>query len=70
MLTADSTVAFQLIGIEVGKLVGLQLVHSFGQYLLIGFVTQVGNEAALLCAEHITRAANVEVLHGDVDAAA
>ena len=69
LLAADSTVAFQFISIEVGKFVGLKLTYGFGQYLLISFVAQIGNKTALLRAEHITRTADVEVLHGNVDTA-
>ena len=57
------------IGIEVGELLALQFVHGFFQDFLVGFVSQVGDEAALLRSQHIARPTDIEVLHGDMDTA-
>ena len=38
LATDDASVCFQFFGIKVGKLVGLQFVHSFGENLLIRLV--------------------------------
>ena len=58
------------VGVEVGKLFGLQFVYGLLQNLLIGFVAEVGDEAALFGPQHVAGSPDVEVLHGDVDAAA
>ena len=44
-----------------------QLHHSLIQNLHIRLITQVGNESRLLGAQQITRTANIQVLHGDMD---
>ena len=59
-----------LLLVQVGKLIIFQLCDSLVEYLLVRFVTQVGNESALLSAEQVARPAYVEVLHGYVDARA
>ena len=70
LLTADGAVTFQFVGIQVGEFIGFQFVHGFGKYLLIRLIAQVGNEAALLSSQQIAGPTDVEVLHGNVDAAA
>ena len=47
-----------------------QFGHSLGQNLLVGFESDVGDVAALLGAEQVTRTANIEVLHRDVESRA
>ena len=47
-----------------------QLCHGLVENLLIGLVAEVGDEAALLGTQQIAGTTDVEVLHGDVDAAA
>ncbi len=44
--------------------------HGLLQYALVGFVTEVGNESRLFGSEKVSGTPYVEVLHGDVDAAA
>ena len=61
---------FDFFGVEVGELFVLQFRHSLGENLLIGFISQISNEAALFRTKQVARAADVEVLHGDVDARA
>ena len=56
--------------IQVGELVGFQLVHGLRENLLVSFVTHVGNEAALLRAQEVSGSADVEVLQGYVESAA
>ena len=46
----------------------LQLRHGFVQDALVGLVSQVGYEARLLGTQHITRTADIQVLHGQVEA--
>ena len=58
------------LGKEVGKLFVPQFVYSLVQNPMVSFVAQVRNESALLAAENVAGPADVEVLHGDVDAAA
>ena len=55
---------------SVGKLFGGEFQHGFFEHFLIGFVAQVGNESALFGTEQVAGAAYVEVLHGNVNAAA
>ncbi len=57
-------------GVHGRKLLGAQFGDSLFQDALIGLVAQVGDEAALLGAQQVARTANVEVLHGDLDARA
>ena len=54
----------------VGELLGAQLKHCLLEYSLVGFIAQVGNEAALFGSEQVAGSAYVEVLHGYVYAAA
>ena len=58
------------VGKEVVELVFLEFCHRLVEYLLVGFIAEVGDEAALFRSQHIARTTDVEVLHGDVDAAA
>ena len=48
----------------------LQFAHGFFEDLVVGLEADVVDEAALFRAEQIARTTDVEVLHGDVDAAA
>ena len=45
-------------------------MYSFRQYLLIGFITQIGNKATLFRTEHIACTTNIEILHGYVNSTA
>ena len=47
-----------------------QFLHRLGQDLLVGFKAHVGDEAALLRAQQVAGAADVQVLHRDVETAA
>ena len=40
--------------------------HGLGQYLLVGFVSEVGNESALFGSKQVTGTTDVKVLHGNV----
>ena len=42
-------------------------MHSFRQYLLISFITQIGDKSTLFGSQHITRTANVQILHGNMN---
>ena len=44
----------------------VQFCHGLGQYLLVGFVSEVGNESALFGSQQVTGTTDVEVLHGNV----
>ena len=46
------------------------LLHCLGEDFLICLITHIGNETALLCAKEVSGAADVKVLHGNVEAAA
>ena len=54
---------------NVFELAFLQLGDRFLKDFLVSFVADVGDEAALLAAQQVARPANVEVFHGDVEAA-
>ena len=58
-----------LLGVHVGKLVVLQFGDRLVEYLLIRLVAKVLHKSALLGTEQIARTADVEVLHGEVEAA-
>ena len=47
-----------------------QFLHGLGQDLLVSLVTHVGDETALLGPQEVAGAADIQVLHGDVEAAA
>ena len=47
-----------------------KFLHGLGKDFLIGFVAHVGDEAALFGPKEVAGAADVEVLHGNVEAAA
>ena len=57
-------------GVDIGELARAELAHGLVEHLLVGLVAEVGDKSALLRAEHIARAADVEVLQGDAHAAA
>ena len=57
------------IGIDVAELIILELRDGLIEYLLIGFVTQVFHESALFRTQQIARATDVEILHGQIEAA-
>ena len=59
-----------LVGEGVGKFLRLQFKHRFFENFLIRLIAEVGNKAALLGPEQVSGAADVEVLHGDMYAAA
>ena len=65
----DVTLA-HLFGIEFVELFVAQFGDSLRENLLIGLVAEVGDEAALFGTQQIAGAADVEVLHGNVDATA
>ena len=56
--------------IKVGELVALQFVYGLLQDLLVGLVAEIGDKAALFGTQHIARASDIEILHGDVNATA
>ena len=73
LLTADLARpigSLLLLGIKIGKLIRLQFMDSLTQNFLVRFITQVGNEAALFGTQHVSGPADVQVLHGDMYAAA
>ena len=47
-----------------------QFLHGFGQNLLVSFITHIGDEAALFGPQKITGTADIQILHGNVEAAA
>ena len=47
-----------------------QFLYSLEQDFLVCLVTQIVDEAALFCAQQIPRTSYVEILHGDMYAAA
>ena len=55
---------------EFTEFCAFQLFDSFVEYFLIGLETDVDHESALLAAKHITRPADIQVPHGDLEAAA
>ena len=57
-------------GIQVAKLIVFQLLNRFAQNLLVGLIAQIGDETALFGSKQIACPPYVEVLHGDVYAAA
>ena len=59
-----------LVGEGVGKFLRLQFKHRFFENFLIRLIAEVGDKAALLGSEQVSGAADVEVLHGDMYAAA
>ena len=62
--------AGEFFGEEIGEFVVFEFGNGFGENLLIGLISQIGDETTLLGAQEIAGAADVEILHGDVDAAA
>jgi hypothetical protein len=62
--------AFLRVVEEVLEVLVLQFAHGFFEDLVVGLEADVVDEAALFRAEQVARATDVEVLHGDVDAAA
>ena len=56
--------------IEVAELFVFKLRNCLLKDFLVRFISQISDEAALFSPEHISCPADVEVLHGDVDAAA
>lgn len=59
-----------LLGIHIGELVVLQFGDSLVENLLISLVAKILHESALLGAKQVARTADVEVLHGEIEAAA
>ena len=59
-----------LLGIHIGELVVLQFGDSLVENLLISLVAKILHESALLGAKQVARTAYVEVLHGEIEAAA
>ena len=62
--------AGEFLGEEIGELVVFEFGNGFGENLLVGLVSQIGDETALFGPQEIAGAADVEILHSDVDAAA
>ena len=67
VLTAQVVPLPNFLGIEVAELIILQFLHGLGQDFLIGFISQIGDETALLGPQQVARPTDVQVLHGDVD---
>ena len=59
-----------VLGKQFLKLLVAQFLDGLGKYLLIGFVTQIGDETALFGSQKVTGTTDVEVLHGNVYSAA
>ena len=62
--------AGEFFGEEIGELVVFEFGNGFGENFLIGLVSQIGDETTLFGSQEIAGAADVEILHGDVNAAA
>ncbi len=60
----------RILGRFAGKFLSAQFRHSFLQYLLVGFIAEVGDKSALLRSKKIAGASDVKVLHGNMDSAA
>ena len=58
-----------LLLIKITELLVLQLCDSLRENLLVGFITQIFHKTALLRAQQITRTADIQVLHGEIEAA-
>ena len=54
----------------VGKFFGTQFGDGLLEHALVGLIAQVGDEAALLGSQQVARTADVQVLHGNLDAGA
>ena len=52
------------------KLLGTQFGNGLFEHTLVGFITQIGDESALLGTQQVASAADVQVLHGNLDAGA
>ena len=59
-----------LLLIHVAELIVFQFGDRLTENLLIGFITQVLHESALLRPEQIAGTTDVEVLHGEIESAA
>ena len=59
-----------LLLIKVTELLVLQLSDSLRENLLVGFITEIFHKTALLRAQQITRTTDIQVLHGEIEAAA
>ena len=46
-----------------------EFVHSFGKYFLVCLVAHVGNETALLRTKQVSRSADIQILHCNVESA-
>ena len=58
-----------LLLIKVTELLVLQLRYSLRENLLVGFITEIFHKTALLRTQQITRTADIQVLHGKIEAA-
>ena len=56
------------LGLEAGF--HAEFLHRFGKDLLVGFKAHVGNETALFRSEQVSGPPGIQILHGDVEAAA
>ena len=56
--------------IKLCELLGLQFLDGLFQYLLVSLVAKVGDEARLFATEQVACSANVEILHGQMNARA
>ena len=68
--TLDDVTLAHLFGIEFVELFVAQFGDSLRENFLIGLVAEVGDEATLFGTQQVACAADVEVLHSDVDATA
>ena len=61
---------FLLFPVQVGKFFLAKFLNGFGQNFLIRFVSQIGDKSALFGAQQVSCAANIQILHRDMYAAA
>ncbi|MNZ85584.1 hypothetical protein D3C78_1043800 [compost metagenome] len=55
---------------QVGFLALLERAHGFGQHFVVQLEADFQHVAALVLAQHFARAADFQVVHGQVEAAA
>ena len=70
ILAAGDLARSHLLLEEFLEFLVLQFFDSLGKNLLVGLVAEVGDEATLLGTQQVARTADVQILHGNVDAAA
>jgi len=59
-----------LKGQQVGLAPGLQRAHGLGEHLVVELEADLHHVAALVLAQHLAGAADLEVVHGQVEARA